>query len=131
MRLVRRGGRPLLGRINGLDALALTKLDVLDGLPEVLICTGYRTGVGTLTEFPADLRLLAGATPLYERMPGWSRPTRSATRIEDLPVEARRYVEKLEDVSGVPCAIISTGSDRNETIVKPHSIVERWLGTGR
>jgi adenylosuccinate synthase len=61
-------------RINGLDAVALTKLDVLDGLPEVLICIGYRTSAGTLTEFPADLRLLAGAEPLYERLPGWSAP---------------------------------------------------------
>ncbi len=117
-------------RINGLDALALTKLDVLDGLPEVFICTGYRTGAGTLTEFPADLRPLVGATPVYERMPGWSTPTKGATRADDLPIEARRYVERLENVSGVPCAIISTGSDRSETIVTPNSIVERWLGTG-
>jgi adenylosuccinate synthase len=115
-------------RINGVDAVALTKLDVLDGLPEVLICTGYRTATGVLTEFPADLRLLASATPVYERLPGWSRPTRGVTRFEELPLEARRYVERLEATSGVECAVISTGSDRRETIVRKGSIVEQWLG---
>ncbi|HET9360353.1 MAG TPA: adenylosuccinate synthase [Vicinamibacterales bacterium] len=117
-------------RINGLDAVALTKLDVLDGLPEVLICTGYRTGNGELSEFPADLRLLAGAEPVYERLPGWSTPTKGATRIEDLPAEARRYVRRLEEVTGVGCSIISTGSDRSETIVAPGSVVEGWLSPG-
>ena len=91
-------------RINGLDALALTKLDVLDGLPEVLLCTGYKTPGGTLSEFPADLRMLAAAEPVYETMPGWSAPTKGATRIAQLPPEARRYIERLEAVSGVPCA---------------------------
>jgi adenylosuccinate synthase len=114
-------------RINGLDAVALTKLDVLDGLPDVLICTGYKTSTGTITEFPADLRLLNGAEPVYERLPGWSSPTKGITEFDMLPVEAQRYVECLEEVSGVDCAIISTGSDRRETIVKKGSAVERWL----
>jgi adenylosuccinate synthase len=114
-------------RVNGLDAVALTKLDVLDGLSEVLICTGYKTSTGTLTEFPADLRLLNGAEPIYERMPGWSSPTKGITQFEQLPVDAQRYVTRLEEVSGVDCAIISTGSDRRETIVKKDSAVERWL----
>jgi adenylosuccinate synthase len=114
-------------RINGLDALALTKLDVLDGLPEVLLCTGYRTPRGTLAEFPADLRALAAAEPIYERLPGWSAPTRGATRFDALPAEARRYIARLEEVSGVECALISTGSDRRETIVKPGSVVAGWL----
>jgi adenylosuccinate synthase len=115
-------------RINGLDALALTKLDVLDGLPEVLLCTGYKTSSGTMSEFPADLRLLTAATPVYETMPGWSAPTKGATAIDQLPAEARRYIERLEAVSGVPCAIISTGSDRAETIVRSDSVVAKWLG---
>ena len=116
-------------RINGLDALALTKLDVLDGLSEVHLCTGYRTPQGnTITEFPADLRSLAGATPVYETMPGWSTPTKGATRVDQLPENARKYVTRLEELSGVGCAIISTGSDRTETIVKPDSVVARWLG---
>jgi adenylosuccinate synthase len=114
-------------RINGLDAAALTKLDVLDGLPEVLICTGYKTAAGTITEFPADLRLLNGAEAIYERMPGWSSPTKGATRFDMLPAEAQRYIRRLEEVSGVSCAIVSTGSDRAETIVRDDSIVATWL----
>jgi adenylosuccinate synthase len=118
-------------RINGLDAIALTKLDVLDGLSEVLICTGYRTGSGTITEFPADLRALNGAEPIYERMPGWTSPTKGITRFDALPPEAQRYVRKLEELTGVACAIISTGSDRSETIVKNGSLVESWLAVAR
>jgi len=114
-------------RINGLDAIALTKLDVLDGLPEVLICTGYRTPSGIITDFPADLRKLTNAEAIYERMPGWQVPTKGQTTFADLPPEAQRYVRRLEDVSGVTCAIVSTGSDRTETIVQPGSVVERWL----
>jgi adenylosuccinate synthase len=114
-------------RINGIDALALTKLDVLDGLDEVHICVGYQTAAGMISEFPADLRTLSGATPVYESMPGWNKPTRGITRFETLPLEAQRYVRKLEQASGVECAIVSTGSDRAETIVRPESIVGRWL----
>jgi adenylosuccinate synthase len=114
-------------RINGLDALALTKLDVLDGLPEVRICTGYRTPQGVITQFPANLRVLADAEPVYETMSGWTAPTKGVSRIEDLPPEAQRYVRRLEEVSGVPCAIISTGSDRSETIVRGDSVVATWL----
>jgi adenylosuccinate synthase len=114
-------------RINGVDALALTKLDVLDGLPEVRICTGYRTADGVLQEFPADLRRLHGAEPVYETLPGWPSPTRGLTRFGDLPPEARRYVTRLEEVSGVACAIVSTGSDRRDTVMRDGSIVGRWL----
>ena len=113
-------------RVNGMDAMALTKLDVLDGLPEVKVCTGYRTAAGIVTEFPADLRVLTAAEPVYETLPGWSVPTKGVKRIDDLPPEARRYITRLEEVSGVTCGLISTGSDRNETIVAPGSAVERW-----
>ena len=104
-------------RINGLDALALTKLDVLDGLPDVKICVGYKTPSGLLAEFPADLRLLSATEPEYETLPGWSEPTRGVTDFGKLPANAQRYVRRLEEVSGVRCGIVSTGSDRNETIV--------------
>jgi adenylosuccinate synthase len=114
-------------RINGLDGIALTKLDVLDGLAEVQLCTGYKTATGTLTEFPADLRLLNGAQPIYETLPGWSAPTKGATRFDQLPAEAQRYIRRLEDASGVACAIISTGSDRAETIIRGDSVVSGWL----
>ena len=116
-------------RINGMDAIALTKLDVLDGLAEVRLCVGYKTAAGVVTEFPADLRLLADAEPVYETLPGWSTPTKGATRVEDLPAEARRYIKRLEEVSGVSCGLISTGSDRNETIVAPDSPVARWTAS--
>jgi adenylosuccinate synthase len=114
-------------RINGLDGIALTKLDVLDGLREVKVCTGYQTASGTITEFPADLRLLANATPIYETMPGWSAPTRGVTTFDRLPGEAQQYIRRLEELSGVMCAIISTGSERSETIVRKDSIVSGWL----
>jgi adenylosuccinate synthase len=116
------------GRINGLDALALTKLDVLDGLDELKICTGYRIGGRTVTEFPADLA--AGSyDAIYETLPGWKEPTRGARTFEELPVEARNYVTRLEAVSGLPCAIVSTGSDREETIIRQDSIAAAWLPT--
>ena len=105
-------------RINGLDALALTKLDVLDGLDRIDICTAYRSGSRTLTEFPSDAGQLAACKPVYESWPGWSTPTRGATRYADLPENARRYVARLEDITGVPAAIISTGSERDDTILR-------------
>ncbi len=114
-------------RINGLDALALTKLDVLDDLDELRICTGYRTNRQLLTDFPADLRELAAATPVYETLPGWSQPTRGVRQFSQLPREARQYIERLEQVSGVPCAIISTGSERDDTIVRDGSVVKDWI----
>src|SRR6187431_1380563 len=114
-------------RINGLDGIALTKLDVLDGLPEIRLCVGYRTPKTTVAEFPADLRVLNDAEPIYETMPGWSVPTKGVTEFDRLPAEAQRYVHKLEELTGVACAIVSTGSDRGETIVKNGSLVESWM----
>jgi adenylosuccinate synthase len=93
----------------------------------VHLCTGYKNGKDSITEFPADLRSLAGATPVYETLPGWSTPTKGATKVEQLPENARKYIKRLEEVSGVACAIISTGSDRTETIVIPESVVGKWL----
>jgi adenylosuccinate synthase len=113
-------------RVNGLDALALTKLDVLDGLDELQICTGYRIEGRVVTEFPANLA--AGSyEAIYETIPGWKEPTRGARLFEELPIEARTYIRRLEEVSGVACAIVSTGSDRDETIIRRDSIAARWL----
>lgn len=114
-------------RVNGLDALAITKLDVLDGMSELQICTAYRCGSATLTEFPADIAQLAACEPVYETLPGWSAATRGVRRYDELPGEARRYVARLEELTGVPAAIISTGSGREDTIVRSGSIAERWL----
>jgi adenylosuccinate synthase len=118
-------------RLNGMDALALTKLDVLDGLERIEICTAYRCGTRTITDFPADLQQLAGCEPVYESLPGWDQPTRGVQRFADLPHAARTYIRRLEEVSGVPAAIISTGSDRRETIIRDDDAAPSWLAHGR
>ncbi len=103
-------------RVNGLDALALTKLDVLDEVDEIRICTAYRAKGGVIDEFPADLSMLSGCEPVYETMRGWKRSTRGVRSLAELPREARAYVARLEETSRVRAAIISTGSDRDDTI---------------
>jgi adenylosuccinate synthase len=118
-------------RINGLDALALTKLDVLDGLERIEICTAYRKGTERVEDFPADLQMLAECEPVYESLSGWDQPTKGVRRFEDLPAAAKAYVRRLEEVSGVPAAIISTGSDRDDTILRDASVLARWFGAAR
>src|SRR4051794_4818793 len=115
-------------RINGLDALALTKLDVLDGIEKIDICTAYACGGRTLTEFPSDLAQLAACVPVYESMPGWKAPTKGCRRYEDLPEAARKYIARLEDVSGVKAGIISTGSERDDTILRKDILKPYGLG---
>jgi adenylosuccinate synthase len=105
-------------RVNGLDALAITKLDVLDGLDELQICTAYRCGDTVLKEFPGDISQLAACQPVYESIAGWTQPTKGVTEFDKLPAEAKAYVRRLEETSGVPAAIISTGSDRDHTIIR-------------
>jgi adenylosuccinate synthase len=114
-------------RVNGLDALALTKLDVLDGLDEIKVCVAYRFRGETLDAFPADVAQLAACEPVYETLPGWARPTKGARRFGDLPEAARRYIAYLEDVSGVPAAVISTGSGREDTILR-EDVLDRIQG---
>jgi adenylosuccinate synthase len=114
-------------RVNGLDALALTKLDVLDGLDEIGICTSYRAAGRIYADFPAEIGLLSEVEPVYETMPGWTTPTRGIRAYDGLPAEARRYIARLEDVSGVPAAIVSTGSDRDDTIIRDDLPIARWL----
>ena len=117
-------------RINGLDAVALTKLDVLDGLDEIEICYAYRRDGEMVHDYPADIRQLAACTPVYETVPGWSRPTAGVRTFAQLPPEAQRYIARLEELSGVSVAIVSTGSDRADTIIRDGSIAERWLQAG-
>ena len=105
-------------RLNGLDGLALTKLDVLDGLESIQICTAYRIGRRTITDFPSDTGQLAQCEPIYESMPGWDAPTRGLRRFDQLPGAARKYIDRLEQVSGVPAVIVSTGSERDDTILR-------------
>jgi len=105
-------------RVNGLHSIAITKLDVLDGIKELEICTAYRCGTQTLTEMPSDLAQLSLCEPLYETVPGWSEPTKGVVEFNQLPENARRYIRRLEETSGVPASIISTGSDREHTILR-------------
>jgi len=114
-------------RVNGLDALALTKLDVLDGIESIEVCTAYRCGGKTIQELPSDLAQLAACEPIYQTVPGWDGSTKGVRRYADLPAGARRYIEALEAASGVPAALISTGSDRDDTIVRDDGVVAAWL----
>ena len=115
-------------RVNGLDALALTKLDVLDEMPELQVCTAYRARGSDIHELPGDLAQLATCEPVFETLAGWSRPTRGVRRYEDLPQEARAYIARIEEITGVPAAILSTGSDREDTIIRDGSVAARWFG---
>jgi adenylosuccinate synthase len=114
-------------RVNGLDALALTKLDVLDGLPELQVCTAYRVHGATLTEMPGDVAQLSACEPVYETIQGWKAPTAGVREYDQLPTEAQAYIARLEEITGVPAAIVSTGSAREYTIIRRGPIAARWF----
>ena len=105
-------------QVNGLSGLCVTKLDVLDGLQELSLCVGYELDGERMDLLPMGADEIARCTPIYEVMPGWSETTFGATRYEDLPANARRYLERIEQVTGVPIAIVSTSPDRAHTIVR-------------
>ena len=114
-------------RVNGLDALALTKLDVLDGLDELQVCTAYRCRGATLTEMPGDVAQLAACEPVYETLPGWTSPSAGVRDFDRLPREARAYIARLEEITGVSAAVVSTGSAREDTIIRDGSVAARWF----
>lgn len=103
-------------RINGLSALAITKLDVLDSLPEIRICTGYKYGDRVLTNFPVDISVLDAIEPVYETHPGWMESTKTARRYEDLPAKAKSYLARIGEMVDTPIKYVSVGSDREQTI---------------
>ena len=103
-------------QINGFTGMVITRLDILDGMDAVQICTGYRAAGQTLEHFPASTGLLEQCQPIYEEMPGWEEPTASATRMEQLPANAVAYVRRLEKLVGCQAQMISTGPSRQETI---------------
>ena len=103
-------------RVNGLTSLAVTKLDVLDSLDEIRIATGYRVDGDISTEFPADTWSLSRVEPVLERHPGWRAPTTEARDIADLPMEARSYLDRLQELTGVAIEIVSVGSRREQII---------------
>jgi adenylosuccinate synthase len=115
-------------RINGLDALALTKLDVLDGLPELQVCTGYRVRGTVIEDMPGDLAQFSACEAVYETIPGWTQPTAGVRKYDDLPAEARAYIKRIEEITGVPAAVLSTGSAREDTIIRDGSIAAGWFG---
>ena len=107
-------------QINGVSGLCVTKLDVLDGMETLRLCVGYKLAGGTSDILPVGAESLAECEPIYEDMPGWKESTVGIKRYEDLPQAARDYLKRMEALCEVPVDIISTGPDREETIVMRH-----------
>jgi len=104
-------------KVGGIDGLALTKLDVLDGLEEIKICVGYELNGERLDYYPASQVAQANVTPIYETMPGWSESTRGARSWADLPSRAIKYVKRLEELVEAPVTLLSTSPERDDTIL--------------
>ena len=107
-------------QINGVSGLCITKLDVLDGMDEVRLCTGYRIDGKNEELLPLGAEEAARCEPVYEALPGWKESTVGVNAYDKLPARARAYLERLQAVCGAPVDMISTGADRNETIVRRH-----------
>ena len=106
--------------INGISGLCVTKLDVLDGLPQILVCTGYELDGRSLDILPLDADEVARCKPVYERFEGWTESTAGITEWDRLPAAARDYLRRVEQLVGVPIDMVSTGPDRDHTIVLRH-----------
>jgi adenylosuccinate synthase len=107
-------------QLNGVSGLCVTKLDVLDGLPEVRICTGYVRDGAPVELLPFGADDVAQCAPVYETLPGWTGTTFGVRSMDRLPAEARRYLERLSELAGAPVDMVSTGPDRDETILLRH-----------
>ncbi len=107
-------------QVNGLSGLCITKLDVLDGLEELKLCTGYQLDGGLTDILPMGADDIARCVPVYETLPGWSESTVGVTQFDQLPVNARLYLQRIEQVTGVPVDIVSTSPDRDHTIMMRH-----------
>jgi adenylosuccinate synthase len=103
--------------LSGVGGLAVMKLDVLDGLPAVKLCVAYRRGAELLDTLPFGADAVSGCEPVYEEMPGWSETTVGVRSWEALPLNARRFLERLSQLAGVPIDMVSTGPDREDTIL--------------
>ena len=104
-------------QVNGLSGLCITKLDVLDGIEELKLCTGYELDGQTTDILPMGADDIARCVPVYETMPGWSQTTVGVTEYDKLPASAQRYLQRIEEVTGVPVHMISTSPDRDHTIL--------------
>ncbi len=121
---------PLLrytAEVNGFDSLIITKLDVLDDLPEIPVCVAYEVDGQLMTQMPASTRRIEAIKPVFERLPGWRRSTRGATSIADLPNEAKQYLQFLEEKTGIEVGSVSNGPERSETMIVRGSKLERLL----
>lgn len=105
-------------RVNGLWGLALTKMDVLTGIDDLRIAVAYEVDGERIEELPTDHELLDRVRPVYETLPGWKEPLEGCRRYEDLPATARAYVERIEELAGVPVTMVSVGAERSHTIVR-------------
>jgi adenylosuccinate synthase len=103
--------------INSITGMCITKLDVLDGLETLKIATAYQYQGATVQAPPIGAEAFEACEPVYEEFAGWSESTEGARSMEDLPVNARNYLKAIEDLSGTPIHIISTGADRNDNII--------------
>jgi adenylosuccinate synthase len=113
--------------LNGFDSIALTKLDVLDALDEIKVCTGYEIDGKRIDTFPAVATDLRQIKPIYKTLPGWKSETAGTTDFNALPARAREYVEYLSSQIGVEIGLISTGPERDQTIILPDSVMESWF----
>lgn len=105
-------------RVNGMTCIALMLVDVLSGFDEVKICTGYKYGDEIMTNFPASLSVLAKCEPIYEVFPGWKEDITAYSTFESLPENTKRYIERIEELVGIPVKIVSVGPKRTQTIVR-------------
>ena len=105
-------------RVNGFTSIVITRLDILDTLPALKICTGYTLDGKATGNFPASIRELERCQPVYEEMPGWQKPTGDARKFKELPVNAQKYISRLEELVGAPAHTISIGKRREQTIIR-------------
>jgi adenylosuccinate synthase len=105
-------------RVNGFDSMAITRLDILDGMPGLKICTGYKLEGKIIDYFPASIQALEKCQPVYEDLPGWDKPTSDIRQFKDLPANAQNYIKRLEKLIGCPVDMISVGRSREQTIVR-------------
>ena len=105
--------------ISGMDAICITKLDILDELDEIKVCTGYEVDGADVHDFPASLDLLARCKPVYKTFPGWKSNTFALRKLQDLPAAAKKYMDFIEDCLQIPVAMISTSPERDDTVFYP------------
>ncbi|MBW3635403.1 MAG: adenylosuccinate synthase [Armatimonadetes bacterium] len=111
-------------RVNGLSSMIITKLDVLDSFEEIQLCTGYELNGQSIDHFPSSLGQLSACRPIYETLPGWQSSTEGARTCDDLPANARHYLNRLEEVSGVPISLVSVSPSREGYIAIDESLLK-------